>query len=61
MNFTLQQPVANPVASVLRRAYFAATSFMDAEIGRVLRTLDSTNTAGNTVLPLLIWAFGWRI
>ncbi|MEN9633812.1 MAG: hypothetical protein RL077_2216 [Verrucomicrobiota bacterium] len=37
----------------LRRGYYAAASFADAQIGRVLDTLDSTGLARNTIV--IVW------
>jgi arylsulfatase A-like enzyme len=35
-----------------RRAYFAAASFADAQIGKVLRALEETGYASSTVITL---------
>lgn len=44
----------------LVRAYLASTSFMDAQLGRVLDALDATGRAGNTLVVL--WADnGWHL
>ena len=50
VNFTLQTPTPAPVASLLRRAYFAATTFMDDQIGRVLKALDDSGYEYNALL-----------
>ena len=52
VNFTLQNPTPAPVASLLRRAYYAATTFMDHQIGRVLKVLDDSGVADNTIVVL---------
>lgn len=44
----------------LVRAYLASTSFMDAQIGRVLAALDKTGRADNTIVVL--WSdHGWHL
>jgi arylsulfatase A-like enzyme len=44
----------------LVRAYLASTSFMDAQLGRVLDALDATGRAGNTIVVL--WTDnGWHL
>lgn len=51
------QPEAGPWTSaqisVLRRGYYAATSFADAQIGRVLDALERTALASNTIV--VVW------
>lgn len=44
----------------LVRAYLASTSYMDAQLGRVLDALDATGRAGNTIVVL--WTDnGWHL
>lgn len=44
----------------LVRAYLASTSFMDAQVGRVLEALDADGRSGNTVVVL--WSdHGWHL
>ncbi len=53
-------PVTDDQARKLIHGYHAATSFADAQIGRVLETLDSTGLAGNTIVVL--WGdHGWHL
>ena len=39
-----------PQAEELRRGHYAAVSYLDAQIGRILAALDETGLAGNTVV-----------
>ena len=39
-----------PQAIELRRGHYAAVSYLDAQIGRILAALDDTGLAGNTVV-----------
>src|SRR4029077_11458783 len=44
----------------LVRAYLAGTSFMDAQVGRVLQTLEETGRATNTLV--VFWSdHGWHL
>ena len=44
----------------LVRAYLASTSYMDAQVGRVLDALDATGRAGDTIVVL--WSdHGWHL
>ena len=44
----------------LVRAYLASNSFMDAQVGRVLKALDETGRADNTIIVL--WSdHGWHV
>ena len=44
----------------LARAYLASVSFMDSQVGRVLKALESSGRAGNTVVVL--WSdHGWHL
>ena len=39
-----------PQATELRRGHYAAVSYLDAQIGRILAAIDDTGLAGNTVV-----------
>jgi iduronate 2-sulfatase len=57
-------PATGPFPDDLQRelihGYYAATSYADAQIGRVLRALDETGLAQNTIVVL--WAdHGWHL
>lgn len=51
-NFGFNEPVDEHTMRQLRVAYFAATSFIDAQIGRVLEALDKFGYTDNTVVAL---------
>jgi iduronate 2-sulfatase len=47
-------------ARMCKRAYYASTSYMDAQVGRVLDALKETGLDGNTVV--VFWAdHGWQL
>jgi iduronate 2-sulfatase/deleted-in-malignant-brain-tumors protein 1 len=50
--FSFNKPVDNQTARELRLAYFAATSFVDAQIGRVMDALGEYGYMNNTVVAL---------
>lgn len=50
--FGFNTPVDNQTARELRRAYFAATSFLDAQVGRVMAAIDDLGFASNTAVAL---------
>jgi len=50
--FAFHHHVDNVTTRELRHAYFAATSFIDAQVGRVLDALESEGYADNTVVAL---------
>lgn len=48
------------VQRTLIHGYYAATSYMDAQLGRVLKTLDETGLAKNTII--VFWGdHGWHL
>jgi len=57
---SLDHPVSDAYARKLRHAYYAAVSYTDAQVGKVLATLDSLGLAGNTIIVL--WGdHGWHL
>ncbi len=53
-------PLDDAKARHLIHGYYAATSYMDAQLGRVLDALDATGLAGNTIIVL--WGdHGWHL
>jgi iduronate 2-sulfatase len=53
-------PIAEDQARALRRGYFAATSYVDAQIGRVLAELDRLGLRERTIVVL--WGdHGWHL
>ncbi len=47
------EPISEEKTIELIRAYAASTSYMDAQVGRVLRQLDTLGLTNNTVLIFL--------
>jgi iduronate 2-sulfatase len=59
-SFNRVTPFSDETTRRQRRAYFAAASFADAQIGKVLRALEDTGFASRTVIGL--WGdHGWHI
>jgi iduronate 2-sulfatase len=53
-------PISDDLARTLIHGYYAATSFMDAQLGRVLDELDRLGFAENTIIVL--WGdHGWHL
>ena len=53
-------PVSDRQARELKHAYLACVSFTDAQVGRLLRTLNSLGLADNTIV--LLWGdHGWQL
>ncbi len=59
-NVPAEGPVADDMARDLVHGYYAATSYTDAQIGRVIETLERTGLAKNTIVVL--WGdHGWHL
>lgn len=57
---SLQDPVSDAYQRKVRHAYFAAVSYVDAQIGKVLDELERSGLAKNTVVVL--WGdHGWHL
>ncbi len=57
---SLAQPVSEVYQRKLRHAYFAAVSYVDAQIGKVLDELEESGLAENTIVVL--WGdHGWHL
>jgi arylsulfatase A-like enzyme len=55
-----KEPITDQQAKDLRRAYYAATSFMDSQVGRVLEELDKLGLRENTIV--IVWGdHGWHL
>jgi iduronate 2-sulfatase len=53
-------PLSGDLARTLIHGYHAATSYMDAQVGRVLEALEETGLAGNTIV--VFWGdHGWHL
>src|SRR5690606_33978537 len=56
----LDHELSPAYARKLRHAYFAATSYVDAQIGKVLKALEKNNLSQNTII--VIWGdHGWHL
>eukprot|EP00937_MAST-01D_sp_MAST-1D-sp2_P007433 g7433.t1 len=60
MGFSREQPVDDDFARQQRRAYFAAASFADAQVGRVLDAVEEVGLANRTVV-VLFGDHGWHL
>jgi len=48
-----RSPISDPQTRRARHAYYGAVSYVDAQIGKIRRTLEATGQADNTVIVLL--------
>jgi arylsulfatase A-like enzyme len=56
----LGKPVSKKYERKLRHAYFASVSYIDAQIGKLLNTLEETGEADNTIV--VVWGdHGWHL
>ncbi len=54
------EEISEDLARQLKHAYYAATSYMDAQVGRVISELDSLGLRENTVI--ILWGdHGWKL
>eukprot|EP00658_Telonema_sp_P-2_P025178 TRINITY_DN20138_c0_g1_i1.p1 TRINITY_DN20138_c0_g1~~TRINITY_DN20138_c0_g1_i1.p1 ORF type:complete len:541 (-),score=105.76 TRINITY_DN20138_c0_g1_i1:398-2020(-) len=59
-NFGFTRPLSEEFSRLQRRGYFAATSFLDAQVGRVLAALEANGYKENTIV--LLWGdHGWHL
>lgn len=59
-NFSFSRPLGDDFSRAQRRGYFAAVSFMDAQVGRMLSALEEHDYTSNTVVVL--WGdHGWHL
>ncbi len=57
---TDRNPVSPELAITLRHAYYACTSYIDAQVGKLLKALDEFGFAENTVV--MLWSdHGWQL
>lgn len=57
---SLGKPVSDAYARKIRHAYFAAVSYVDAQVGKVLDELERVGLAENTIV--VIWGdHGWHL
>lgn len=53
-------PIGSRLASTLRHAYLACVSYVDAQIGRMIRALDEAGIRDNTIV--IVWGdHGWHL
>lgn len=58
--YGFNHPIDDDYARSLRRGYFAATSFIDAQMGRVLDALEANGYLNNTIV--VMWSdHGWHL
>ena len=57
---SLNRPVSEEYSRRITHAYYAAVSYVDAQIGRVLQALESNGLAKNTIV--VVWGdHGWQL
>jgi iduronate 2-sulfatase len=54
------EPVSAEMARALRHGYYATTSYVDAQIGKLLQALDDLNLTDNTIVVML-GDHGWSL
>lgn len=60
MNIPQQGPLNDDLTRALIHGYHAATSYMDAQVGKVLDALDASGQANNTII--ILWGdHGWHL
>jgi len=59
-NIPKEGPISQDLAQTLKHAYLASTSYVDAQIGLLLRSLDDLGLRENTVI--IVWGdHGWHL
>lgn len=59
-NASLEKPLSDAYARKIRHAYFAAVSYTDAQVGKVLNELERSGLAENTIV--VVWGdHGWHL
>ncbi len=59
-NASLEKPLSDAYARKIRHAYFAAVSYADAQVGKVLDELERSGLADNTII--VVWGdHGWHL
>ena len=59
-NASLEKPLSDAYARKIRHAYFAAVSYVDAQVGKVLDELNRLGLAENTIV--VVWGdHGWHL
>jgi arylsulfatase A-like enzyme len=54
------EPISEDLSRQLKHAYYAATTYMDAQVGRVVAELDALGLRDNTVI--ILWGdHGWKL
>ena len=57
---SLEQPLSDEYARKLRHAYYAAVSYSDALVGKVMQELDELGLSDNTIV--VVWGdHGWHL